>query len=323
MGDTFDKMDLLAGSSDTNTSLNGNDIEPVYTPPSSTTSTTSDSTASMKLVKDANISVRKYIYILPWPLPDNTPVPFSTNIPTPNPLGPATPSEPTSTLVLTSPRSTFVDLRFFKPLESSPSNNQSDTLEWGFAGHSESRPKSEPGVSHSTWTHFVDSRFPVGAETPVDEGDMYTISEKLTLEYGHAFHPHYKAVKSHEEMWEDEDILTTSTSSDTAEAEKVCTVLRLQDDAKGVRGIVIRLGQYIQGIVVAGDEVSAERFEYSKENDWQRTKRVGKHLLPCAILKRQLVLAVGGTVRYKEFEWTVEEVWKWQTEPVEGEEKEG
>jgi hypothetical protein len=313
MEDTYDKADFLAGFSGNNTSLDVNDIEPFYTPPSSTTSTTSDSTASMELIKDANISVRKYIYILPWPLPDNTLIPFSTNIPTPNPLGPGTPSEPTSTLVLTSPRSTFVDLRFFKPLESSPSNNQSNTLEWGFAGHSESRPKSEPGVSHSTWTHFVDSRFPVGAEIPVDEGDMYTISEKLTLEHGHAFHPHYKAVKTHEEMWEDEDILTFKTSSDPAEESKLCTVLRLQDDTKGIRGIIVRLGQYIQGIVVMGDQVAAERWEHTKEIGWKRTKRVGKQFLPCGALTRQEMMAVGGTVEYKTFEWAVEEVWKWHT----------
>jgi hypothetical protein len=311
MEHTFEKTDFLAGFSDNNTSLNGSDNELVYTPPSSTTSTTPDSTASMGLVEDANISVRKYIYFMPWPLPDNTTVPYSTNIPTKNPLGPAKPSEPTSTLVLTSPRSTFVDLRFLKPLDSSASNNQSDTLDWGFAGHSGSHPTSKPGVSHSTWTHFVDSRCPVGAEIPVDEGDMYTISEKLTLEHGHAFHPHLKAVKTHEEMWEDEDILPFKTSHNPGEEAKLCTVLRLQDDRKGIRGIIARLGQYIQGIVVMGKEAAAERWEYTEENRWKRTKRVGRQLLPCGVLTRQPVMAVGGKVAYGEFIWTVEEVWKW------------
>lgn len=147
---------------------------------------------------------------------------------------------------------------------------------------------------------------------PVDEGDMYAISDMLTLEHGHAFHPHLKAAKSHEEMWEDEDILSTAPSSSaTNSGSKICAVLKLQDDKKGVRGVCVRLGQYVQGIAVMGNEVTAERWEYGGANGWTRTKRVGRQMLPCAVLTKEQVMSVGGRVRYGEFEWVVEEVWQW------------
>lgn len=284
---------------------NNNETDVLYTPPSSTTSMSSAPTTSTSLTGTANISVRTYIYFLPYPLPPNTPVPYTTNILTNNPLKlPTTLFEPTSTLVLTSPANTFVDLRFLKPL--TPSST-ADELEWGFSGHSASRPTALPCVSHSTWTHFVDSRYPAGFKgIPVDEGDMYTLTDTLTLEHGHAFHPHLKAVKSHEEMWEDEDVLSTEVTG-----KKMCVVLGLSDDEKGIRGAIIRLGQYVQGIVVMGNEITAERWEWTKEGKWKRTKRVGRQMLPCAVLMGTMGMGVGEVVRYGEFEWRVQEIWEW------------
>ncbi|OAL00560.1 hypothetical protein IQ06DRAFT_146174 [Phaeosphaeriaceae sp. SRC1lsM3a] len=261
----------------------------------------------------ANISIRKYIYFLPYPLPAGTPVPYTVHLPASNPLNlPATLFEPTFTLVLTAPSGTFVDLRFLKPTSPSPSTSEDATLEWGFAGHSRSAlipGKEREGVKHSTWTHFVDSRVPVGKEIPIDEGDMYPIDEMRTLEHGHAFHPHLKAVKSHEEMWEDEDV--TSTSTTAAEGKKRCVVLRCRNDVKGVRGVMVRLGKYVQGILVVGNEVTAERWEWSAEGEWKRTKRVGKGMVPCAVLVQEELMKEGVKVKFGEFEWFVEGVWEW------------
>ena len=65
---------------------------------------------------NASISRRAYFYPLPHPLPYSTPVPYTFGLPETNPLNlPATPMEPTHTLVLTSTRKAFVDIRIFKP----------------------------------------------------------------------------------------------------------------------------------------------------------------------------------------------------------------
>ena len=287
----------------------------------------------------SNISKRSYIYFLPYPLPPGTQVPYSIHLPGKNPLNlPSHPFEPTRTLVLTSPLRTFVDIRVYKPFDtSSPQNanpGSSQRLEWAFAGTSTSVPIPVPpegdsdreNVTHSTWTHWLDSRFPVGdTSIPVDEGDMYPLSDVLTLEVGHAFHPALGAVKTHEEMWKDEEIKATTTStlsSSLSEPEsgasktKVCVVLRCQDDAARVRGVVVRVGQYVQGVLVQGGVTTVERWEWAEresddKGEWQRTVRIGDAFLPCAVCFRGEILAVGGKVRFHEFEWVVEEVWEW------------
>ena len=276
----------------------------------------------------ANISVREYIYFLPYPLPPGTPVPYSTGLPHNNPLNlPSHQFEPTSTLVLTSPKCKFVDIRFFKPLQEGdetalPNKGERERLEWAFAGSSQSHPintiqaaesnKNEQnqadlvGVTHSTWTHWLDSRHPVGSsDIPVDEGDMYTISSDLTLEHGHAFQPLMHAIKTHEEMWRDIPIHSINPSGT-----KVCVVLRLHADAAGVRGMVIRLGQYCQGIVMHGAYSTVERWEHDTE--WKRTARIGDQFLPCGTTFRPEILAEGGRIQYHDYEWVVEECWEWK-----------
>ena len=68
---------------------------------------------------NASISRRAYFYALPYPLPPSTPVPYSLGLPSKNPLDlPEKPLEPTHTLVLTSTRKQFVDIRVYKPIRS-------------------------------------------------------------------------------------------------------------------------------------------------------------------------------------------------------------
>ncbi|KAF1942781.1 hypothetical protein EJ02DRAFT_375208 [Clathrospora elynae] len=281
----------------------------------------------------ANISIREYIYFLPYPLPPGTPIPYSTGLPTKNPLNlPTHQFEPTSTLVLTSPNKTFVDIRLYKPFDvgaaAHPLPNQAEPqrLEWAFSGTSSSRPttitlpqhgksakklKEErwANVSHATWTHWLDSRYAVGTLVfPVDEGDLYPIAPGLTLEVGSAYHPALGAVKTHEEMWRDVDAVATNKTGSM-----MCVVLRVQADAAGVRGVVVRVGQYCQGIVMMGESTTVERWEWVKgEDGWKRTARVGGLFLPCGVTFRAEVLVVGGVVKYHDYEWVVEEVWEWE-----------
>ncbi|KAL6711184.1 hypothetical protein ACN47E_005715 [Coniothyrium glycines] len=270
---------------------------------------------------EPNISIREYIYFLPYPLPPGTPVPYSTGLPSHNPLNlPPHQFEPTSTLVLTTPLKTFLDIRLYKLPSPSfapslPNTGDSSRLEWGFAGTSSSAPIAKAGwegVTHSTWVHWVDSRFPVGSpEMPADEGDMYPISPELSLEHGHAYHPSLAAVKSHEEMWRDVAVESTNQGG-----LKVCAVLRVESEKEGVRGVVVRVGQFVQGLLMHGERVTVERWECDGEEGmegrgWKRTARIGDGFLPCAVLFRTVVLAVGGMVKYHDFEWVVEEAWEW------------
>ncbi|KAG9192816.1 hypothetical protein G6011_11550 [Alternaria panax] len=301
------------------------------------TSATHGPMSTLQDLSAANISKREYIYFLPYPLPPNTEIPYSIHLPEKNPLNlPSHQFEPTSTLVLTSPNRTFVDIRIYKSFKQTDDPNQGDPkkLDWAFAGTSSSEPITLPttgphhgksqkkleeerweNVTHSTWTHWIDSRHAVGSpDIPVDEGDMYPIAPGLTLEVGHGFHPALDAVKTHEEMWRDEDIVSTSK-----DGSKICAVMRCQADGVGVRGVVVRLGQYCQGVMMVGEKTTVERWEWKAGVDgeggveeWERSVRVGDGFLPCAVAFRPEILGVGTVVKFHDFEWVVEEAWEWQ-----------
>ncbi|KAJ4330211.1 hypothetical protein N0V87_010193 [Didymella glomerata] len=293
-------------------------------PPSEQSSTSATSPTGT-----ANISAREYIYFLPYPIPKETPVPYTPGLSTTNPLNlPPTPFEPTSTLVLTSPGKTFVDLRYLKPVKlgesALPNAGETKRLEWGFAGTSkseamaEAHPKFE-AYGHWVWTHWLDSRAAVGQEIARDEGDMYDLGEGLFLEHGHAFHPHLGRVAGHEELWRDVPVLSTGASAENGEERKVCVLLRCEDREQGIRGVVIRVGRYCQGILQFGEVTTTERWEFDvedkddvqEEKKWKRTARTGDAFLPCAVTFRTEVVQLGGRVRHGGIEWVTEEVWAW------------
>lgn len=298
--------------------------ELIYTAPSGPSSTPSPPSTGT-----ANISIREYIYFLPHPIPAQTPIPYTPGLPTTNPLNlPPTPFEPTSTLVLTSPGKTFVDLRYLRPVKAGeavlPNTGESGRLEWGFAGVAESTrvKKAHPqyGVyGHHVWTHWVDSRVRVGEEIPKDEGNMYDLGEGLFLEHGHAFHPHLGRVAGHEELWRDVPVASTSVSGKSGEGEKVCVVLRCEHGELGIRGVVVRVGRYCQGILQYGEDTTTERWEFDAEDrgdvqdekKWKRTARTGDAFLPCAVTFRAEIVQLCGRVRQGGLEWVVEEAWVW------------
>lgn len=294
--------------------------EIIYTAPATTSQPPT-------LTGSANISIREYIYFLPHPLPPGTPVPYTPGLPDTNPLNlPPHPFEPTSTLVLTTPGKTFVDLRYLKPVNPTesplPNHGETNRLEWGFAGTSSSVPSPDSPhdkygpYRHCTWHSWLDSRYPVASpDIPPDEGDMYTLSPTRMLEHGHAFHAHLGRVAGHEEQWYDPAAASTSPSGT-----KVCVLLRCQDEARGVRGAIVRIGQFCQGIVQVGRAVSTERWEFDLDSQqrgtggrgWRRTARTGEQFLPCAVTFEHEKVGLGGRVAYEGFEWVVEEVWEWE-----------
>jgi len=79
-------------------------------------------------------------------------VPYTPGLPDRNPLDyPAQPFEPTSTLVLTSPAKTFVDVRVLKPVGKGEDGSElpneggpRERLEWAFAGLSGSVVVEDP-----------------------------------------------------------------------------------------------------------------------------------------------------------------------------------
>ncbi|KAL0936985.1 uncharacterized protein CTRU02_209201 [Colletotrichum truncatum] len=222
-------------------------------------------------------------------------------------------SEPTSTIVLTSPQRRFVDLRILKSgptTEGAAKEHYTDGLEWGIAGTSSSSliPDGKGGeIRHSRWEHWIDSRT-TEPEKAGDEGDMYPQEGDLTLEKGRMVNPATGKECDYEELWRDvEPERAGGRGSDDASKGPECVVLEFEDDANKARGMVVWLGQFCQGISRVGDEVTAERWEWRRNDGWRRTVRIGEeNALPCEVLlKTGARLSIGAHVKHRQMIWRV------------------
>lgn len=149
---------------------------------------------------------------------------------------------------------------------------------------------------------------------------MFPLSATQTLEFGHGVNPATGKMWAYEELWTDEEVLAAPTR-EASEPLVHSIVLRCEDETHDVRGVVVRLGRYCQGIVMKGDYVSVERWVWVAEGGdglgrWKRTVRIGDQFLPCAPTFTPAVLSVGGKVRYWDYEWVCEEKVAWKEVPV-------
>ncbi|OHE95113.1 hypothetical protein CORC01_09637 [Colletotrichum orchidophilum] len=221
-------------------------------------------------------------------------------------------SEPTSTVVLTSPQRRFVDLRILKQpptVDGVQDTHGIERLEWGIAGTSSSslRPDGQGGeVRHSRWEHWIDSRT-TAPENAADEGDMYEQPDGLTLEKGRMVNPATGRETDYEELWRDIDPVAVLRAGADAEEKGVeCVVLKFEDESTGARGMVVWLGRFCQGISRVGEEVAAERWEWKEGEGWRRTVRIGDRALPCEVLLvTGAALSVGTHVVHEKVVWDV------------------
>ncbi|KAH7312764.1 hypothetical protein B0I35DRAFT_61661 [Stachybotrys elegans] len=205
---------------------------------------------------------------------------------------PDEPSEPTSTIVLTSPQRRFVDLRVLKGYKEGSAAATLEELDWGIAGTSSSSVL-EDGTRHGRWEHWVDSRF-ADAEAATDEGDEFPAGENLTLEKWHMVNPATGKDTEYEELWR------------SIEPERGCVVMQVEGE-EGVRGRVLLLGRYCQGILRVGERVGVQRWVRSDAGQWERTVWMGGMEMPCeTVVKGEW--KEGDTVEVEGRKWTVVEV---------------
>ncbi|KAH7361780.1 hypothetical protein B0T11DRAFT_327927 [Plectosphaerella cucumerina] len=111
-------------------------------------------------------------------------------------------SEPTSTIVLTSPGRRFVDLRVLHAGAASSGEDvvSPERLDWAIAGSSLSVPTPDrgPNTTHSQWRHWVDSRT-LDVENATDEGFMSPLGGGRTLEEGRMANPETGVETDYEE----------------------------------------------------------------------------------------------------------------------------
>ena len=224
---------------------------------------------------------------------------------------PDPPSEPTSTEVLTSRQKFFVDIRILK---------EAKGIDWAFAGRSESRKDEATGNTSTRWHHTVDSRF-LDAESVIDRAEMLPEDPEtgIALEKGTMVNPATGKETAYVEGWRetkvlhvpepvlndianfeqelerrgvkfiagDSDLRTLARHGDPLEESPnlVSCVLQHDDAAKRSRGMVIRVGQFCQGVLRVGDEFAAERWEWTEQGGWRKVFASGSKSLnmPCDV----------------------------------------
>lgn len=235
-------------------------------------------------------------------------------------------SEPTSTLVLTSSTGWFIDVRILFPRETPPPSLEIDDdellrpssesstksipvkrIDWVFSGSSNSTPGGDNQPRHSVWTHWVDSKTLYHESPIVDAGDMYPVSETRDLEKGSMPNPATGIDTEYEEVWDDMPV-------DVPEKSATCSTFLAEDADKEIKGCIMKLGSWCQGVLRVGKEISAERWRFmDEENRWVLVARVGKKSIGCEIaFGDDKSLEVGKMIGVEGLTWTVKEV-DWST----------
>ncbi|MCJ1415738.1 hypothetical protein MMC32_002071 [Xylographa parallela] len=220
-------------------------------------------------------------------------------------------TEPTSTLVLTSHESWFVDVRILTttrkdgtrealPIDGSPIS----TLEWAFAGKSHTtQPKVPGGPAHTVWSHDVDSQT---SDPEMDEGDMYEQENGDVLECGQNIDADTGEVKKYEELWHDVGVQLVGQ-----EKHHVCVVLMADDKSHNTKGMIVRVGNWCQGILKVGEETTVERWQWSHGDQWQIVAKLGQKSLICETTFHGTSLEIGKVIRHHDLDWKTVELYTW------------
>lgn len=183
------------------------------------------------------------------------------------------------TLVMTSPRKHYVDTRI---LLAADEHGSITTIDWAFAGTSSTSPATGDKPEHTVWTHWVDSTTP-NAEAVKDEGDMITLANGQVVERGEMVNPKTGRMEKYEESWADIRPL----------GEKVGWVVKAQ--GQGARGMMIRIGGFVQGVLRRGSDVGIKRWRYAVGDDgWDEIVGIGVCDIPAELLETFSNMEEGG-----------------------------
>ena len=201
--------------------------------------------------------------------------------------------------MLTSKDAYFVDLRISLESyqqEKDKSIISKDCLQWAFAGKSRTAraKKNDKGDTvfwHGIWDHWIDSRTddPEG-----DEGDMTVQEDGTVLEEGANTNTITGTTERYEELWEDLRVDQIGQKGN-----KSSIVLRADDPVKNIRGLLVKVGGWCQGIVKDDGNLTVERWRRQLKadsegdcsameldestrtpNDWVRLFKIGSGIIP-------------------------------------------
>jgi hypothetical protein len=251
-------------------------------------------------------------------------------------------TEPTSVLVLGVPSGLFVDVRLtlkhllseipsdpntLPPKRSQPYPFQPGTdfeaLEFGNAGQAtystaaQEVESPESAQKQGKWTHWCSSEMP---DVDYDTGELTVRTDGSVLETGAMAHPVTKQVTPYSEIWIDEKpVFAPQEPGAKSRTKGTYALVHCEDTSRGIRGMIVWVGRYCQGIVRKGEDVCVERWEFDEKahggrGEWVRTWRNGEGLpLPCGwVVKEEEPIKTGSVLHIPDWdrkggEWHVVE----------------
>jgi Protein HRI1 len=103
-----------------------------------------------------------------------------------------------------------------------------------------------------------------------DAGDMHVQPNGEVLEQGSMINPSTNKVEQYEECWVD--------LKDEDGREKVGWVLKVEEE--GMKGMMVRVGGWIQGVLRRGEEFEVARWRFTERKGWEQLVGIGRLELP-------------------------------------------
>lgn len=127
------------------------------------------------------------------------------------------------------------------------------------------------------------------------------------MEYGRMVNPGTGEVEAYEECWVDLEIAKVDE-----EGEFRSWVLRVEREEGAVRGVIARVGVYIQGVLRRGEDISVGRWMWDAEKGWQPIVEIGKALVPRGIFSQEEIVLGQKLVGSDGLEWNCVESHSWK-----------
>lgn len=222
-------------------------------------------------------------------------------------------TEPSSVLAVYSTAGYYVDIRVAKAgdqniLDLATSNLNaplSDDLEWAFAGKVEVRLPDQQDTkaiaqahARARWNRIIDSQLSYLPDE-TDEADLTLQPDGSILEAGGFPNPTTGEEEPFQEIWYLIPQLPLTGN---------CVVLKADHQDIHVRGLIVRVGQWCQGILYRSkDDKVVERWHLEAPGNWIRDLRIGESTVSLPCTNTFAHLEIGGTIELDGITWVVVE----------------
>ena len=131
-----------------------------------------------------------------------------------------------------------------------------------------------------------------------EDGDVLECGQNVDAETG--------AVNKYEELWHDIGVQLVGQEKDHLSA-----MLIANDKSHDTKGMIVRVGDWCQGILKVGEDTTVERWHWSHKDHWQLVAKLGQKSLACGATFDRISLELGKVIRHHDLDWKVIELYAW------------